>query len=147
MVAVLAAILLLACGFILWCFCCHRRSTTSSGVESSASEGSTSATTSSRKASGVGVTTNAASGPISPPTPTAAFVTFTPEQFAQLLGKLDEVVGRVAPLRVIHSHAIATLTGTNYSALKEQVILCYILCRGYYYSRSSSGDHSSGRKP
>ena len=31
--------------------------------------------------------------PTSPPTPIAAFISFTPEQFSQLLSKLDEVVG------------------------------------------------------
>ena len=79
--------------FYFLVFCCDRRSTSSPshGVQNSASEGG--ATTSSSTASGVSVTTNAASGPTSPPTPTAAFVSFTPEQFAQLLGKLDEIVG------------------------------------------------------
>ena len=90
--AVLSAILV--CGVTVWCFCCRRNrpastrevdgsSNNDGGVIPSATTGTVTTATYSGHSP-------AANVPTSPPK-AASFVSFTPEQFAQLLGKLDEV--------------------------------------------------------
>ena len=91
--AVLSAILV--SGVTFWCFCCHRNRPASTREVDGSSDNNGGAIPLATTGT---VTTAAHSGPspaanVPTSSPTAAsFVSLTPEQFAQLLGKLDEVV-------------------------------------------------------